>query len=252
MVFVADKYPLIDHVQNADQILMVKEIFSTIMGKYDFLNHFLSMRQDIAWRRFAVRQMRFSRTHRFLDVATGTSDLAIEAAICYPDIHVTGLDFVEEMLDQGMKKVIKRGLSKRISLMKGNALHLPFSQDTFDAAGTAFGIRNIPDKARALSELKRVVVPGGRVLILELTFPQTGIFRRWYDTYLNRLLPLVARLFSANPEAYYYLGDSVMNFPSVEDFARMMQHAGLTDVRAYTLTLGICRLFVGCKPERSF
>jgi len=150
-----------------------------------------------------------------------------------------------------MKKILKKGLSHRIHLVKGDALHIPFPKETFDAVGIAFGIRNIPDKAKALSELKRVVVPGGEVLVLELTFPQTPYFKHLYDVYLNRLLPLVARLFSPNPEAYQYLGDSVMNFPSVERFARMMQHAGWVGVRAYPLTLGICRLFVGRKPERS-
>lgn len=246
-----EKYPFIDQIDDGKRIDMVKDIFSTIMGKYDFLNHVLSLRRDIAWRRFTVKQMRFFKTRRFLDVAAGTCDLAIEAAIRHPGIHVTGLDFVGEMLDQGRKKIVKRALSERIRLIRGDALHIPFPQDTFDAAGMAFGIRNIPDKLNALAELRRVVVPGGKVLILELTLPHSRYFRRFYDLYLNRLLPRVVGVFSPNPEAYQYLGDSIMNFPSVADFAGIMQHAGWVDVRAYTLTLGICRLFVGRKPERS-
>jgi len=244
-----DNYLSVDQIRDVDRIKMVKEIFSTIMGKYDFLNHFLSLRRDIAWRRFAVRKIQCFKTHRFLDVATGTSDLAIEASTRYPDIHVTGLDFVEEMLGQGMKKIEKRDLSKRIDLMKGDALHIPFPQDTFDAVGIAFGIRNIPDKANALTEFRRVVVPGGHVLVLELTLPQSGYFRRFYDVYLNRLLPLVAGIFSPNPKAYHYLGDSVMDFPSVRSFAGMMKDAGLVDVETHSLTLGICHLFIGHKPN---
>ena len=246
-----EKYSLTDQIRDTDRIDMVKDIFSTITGKYDFLNHFLSLRRDIFWRRFAVGQIRLFKTYRFLDVATGTCDLAIEAAIHYPDTHVTGLDFAKAMLDQGRRKVINGGLSRKIDVIQGDALHLPFPQDTFDAIGMAFGIRNIPDKLTALNELRRVVVPGGNVLILELTLPNSGYFHRCYDLYLKRLLPLAAAVFSPNPEAYQYLGDSIMNFPSVEGFARIVQRAGWVDVRAYALTLGICRLFVGRKPERS-
>ena len=246
-----EKYSLTDQIRDTDRIDMVKDIFSTITGKYDFLNHFLSLRQDVFWRRFAVRQIRFFKTYRFLDVATGTCDLAIEAANRYPQIHVTGVDFAEAMLDQGRRKVIDGGLSRKIDLIRGDALHLPFPQDAFDALGMAFGIRNIPDKPDALNELRRVVIPGGKVLILELTLPHSGYFKRCYDLYLKRLLPLAAGVFSPNPEAYQYLGDSIMNFPSVEGFVGIMQRAGWVDVRAYALTLGICRLFVGRKPERS-
>ena len=212
------------------------------------MNHFLSLRRDIAWRRFTVRQLRFFNTYRFLDVATGTSDLAIDAARHYPDIEVTGLDFVKEMLDQGIKKIERKNLSKRINLMKGNALDLPFPDNRFDAAGIAFGIRNVPDKAGALMELRRVVIHGGQVLVLEMTFPRIPWFKQFYDLYLNTILPLLARAFSPNPDAYYYLGDSIMDFPSVDRFTRMMKDAGLVDVRAYALTLGICHLFVGRKP----
>jgi demethylmenaquinone methyltransferase/2-methoxy-6-polyprenyl-1,4-benzoquinol methylase len=245
------RYPFADQIDDAKRIDMVKDIFSTIMGKYDFLNHVLSLRRDIAWRRFSAEQIRFFRTRRFLDVAAGTGDLAIEAAIRYPGIQVTGLDFVQAMLDQGRKKIVERGLSGRIHLIRGDALHLPFPQDAFDAAGVAFGIRNIPDKLKALNEVRRVVAPEGQVLVLELSLPQSGYFQRFYDLYLNRLLPCIAGTFSPNPEAYQYLANSVMNFPSVADFAGIMQHAGWVDVRAYALTLGICRLFVGRKPERS-
>jgi demethylmenaquinone methyltransferase/2-methoxy-6-polyprenyl-1,4-benzoquinol methylase len=244
-----EKYLSIDQIKDADRIRMVKEIFSTITGKYDFLNHFLSLRRDIFWRRFAVRRMRFFNSYRFLDVATGTSDLAIDAAFHYPDIQVTGLDFVKEMLDQGVKKIARKKLSPRINLMQGNALDLPFQDDSFDAAGIAFGIRNIPDRAGALKELRRVVIPGGQVLVLEMTFPRVPCFRQFYDLYLNRILPLFARAFSTNPEAYYYLGDSIMAFPPVDRFTGMMKDAGLADVRAYALTLEICHLFVGLKPR---
>ena len=244
-----NKYPSVKEIDDYDRIRIVRDIFATITAKYDFLNHLLSLRRDVAWRRFAVRQMRFFNTRRFLDVATGTSDLAIEGALSYPDIRVTGVDFVQEMLDQGVKKVGKRGLSRRMDLMKGDALHLPFPDNSFDTAGIAFGIRNIPDKARALKEMRRIVVAGGQVLVLEMTFPQIRCFKRFYHLYLNKILPLLARLFSPNPGAYHYLGESIMNFPSVKGFAGMMKDAGLVNVKAYALTFGICRLFIGHKPN---
>jgi len=244
-----NRYPSVKEIDDYDRIRIVREIFSTITGKYDFLNHFLSLRRDVAWRRFTVEQMRFFNTYRFLDVATGTSDLAIEAALQYPDIQVTGLDFVQQMLDQGMKKIESKGLSTRIDLIKGDALHIPLPDKSFDAAGTAFGVRNIPDKIRALTELRRVVVHGGQVLVLELTLPQTQYFTGFYHIYLNMILPLLAMVFSPNPDAYHYLGESIMNFPSVKRFARMMKDAGLIDVEVHTLTLGICHLFIGHKPN---
>ena len=244
-----NRYPSVKETDDYDRIRIVRDIFATITGKYDFLNHFLSLRRDVAWRRFTVEQMRFFNTYRFLDVATGTSDLAIEAALQYPDIQVTGLDFVRQMLDQGMKKFESKGLPTKIDLIKGDALHLPLPDKSFDAAGVAFGIRNIPDKIRALTELRRVVVPGGQVLVLELTFPQTRYFKGFYHIYLNMILPLLAKVFSSNPDAYHYLGESIMNFPSVKGFAKMMKNVGLANVKVYTLTLGICHLFIGHKPK---
>ena len=231
-----------------ERIRMVRHIFSTITGKYDFLNHFLSLRQDIVWRKSAVRRMRFFKTFRLLDVATGTGDLAMEAAYTHPGIRITGLDFVKEMLQAGKKKIREQGLSSRIDLIRGDALNIPFTEETFDVASIAFGIRNIPDKVAALREMVRVVAPGGRVMVLEMTFPRLPLITRFYDLYLNRLLPLLAGLFSPNPEAYRYLGDSIMNFPTTDHFLALMKEAGLVHLGMQSMTLGISRLFTGQKP----
>lgn len=243
------KYPPVDQLSAAERIGMVKDIFATITGKYDFLNHLLSLRRDIAWRRFAVRKMRFFRTGRFLDVAAGTCDLAVETARTFPRVRVTGIDFVNEMLSAGRQKIRSLGLSSRIPLLQGDALALPFPDATFDCAGIAFGIRNIPQKIRAVREITRVVVPGGSVLVLEMTFPRHAFLRRGYDIYLNRLLPRMAAIFSPNPRAYFYLGNSILNFPQPPELARMLASAGLAKVKMYPLTLGIAHLHVGCKPE---
>lgn len=243
------KYPTVDQVSDSERIRMVREIFATITDKYDFLNHLLSLRQDIAWRRFAVKKMRFFQTHRFLDVGTGTCDLAIETAMRHRNVQVSGLDFVEEMVLLGKKKIERDELSPRIELLRGDALHLPSPRDSFDAAGIAFGIRNIPDKKRALQEMMRVVVPGGQVLVLEMTFPQAPFFQNLYSLYLNRILPFLARAFSPNPKAYFYLGDSIMDFPTARAFARLMESVGLVNIEMYPLTLGITYLHIGHKPK---
>ena len=242
------KYPRVTEVTDAERIEMVKEIFATITGKYDFLNHFLSLRRDVAWRRFSVEKMRFFNTYRMLDVATGTADLAIGVARKHLHVQVTGLDFVQEMIDFGRVKVQIKRLADRVRVLRGDALCLPFFDCCFDVAAIAFGIRNIPDKIGAIKEMARVLVPGGQVMVLEMTFPRSGPFRKLYDVYLNQMLPRLARAFSPNPQAYHYLGDSIMNFPAPDGLARLMEKAGLKKVRKYSLTLGITHLHVGIKP----
>ena len=167
-------YPPVTGIGRDEHVGMVREIFTTVPGRYDFLNRVLSLRRDVAWRRFAVRKMRFFDTFHLLDVATGTADLAIEAARMHPAIRVTGIDFISEMLAPGRKKVALRGLAGRIRLLQADALGLPFPDGSFDAVGIAFGIRNIPDRLAALREMRRVLVPGGRVYVLEMNAPGTG------------------------------------------------------------------------------
>jgi demethylmenaquinone methyltransferase/2-methoxy-6-polyprenyl-1,4-benzoquinol methylase len=243
------RYRPVRQMSDVERIRAVKEIFSTVTARYDFLNHLLSLRRDIAWRRFAVRKMRFSKTNRLLDVATGTADFAIEAARQHPSIRVTGLDFVRAMVNRGVAKISEKGLSDRVHLIRGDALALPFSDGTFDAAAMAFGIRNIPDKTRALQEMGRAVVAGGQVMVLEMTFPRSNLFQGLYHLYLHRILPGVARAFSRNPAAYEYLADSIMNFPDPETFSRMMEEVGLVQVKKYSLDFGITYLHSGVKPS---
>ncbi|MCF8062244.1 MAG: ubiquinone/menaquinone biosynthesis methyltransferase [Deltaproteobacteria bacterium] len=231
-----------------EQVRVIRHIFGTVTGTYDLLNHVLSLRRDVAWRRKTVSEMRFFRTHRLLDVATGTCDLAIEAAQKHPHIRVVGTDLVGEMMERGRAKIRRAGLSSRIQLIQGDALGLPFADGRFDAAAVAFGIRNMPDREAALREMARVVVPGGLVLVLEMTLPRSRIFRPLYEIYLNRILPGVARLFSPNPGAYHYLARSIMSFPSPAAFAGLMRGAGLERVEVHPLTLGITSLHTGRKP----
>jgi demethylmenaquinone methyltransferase/2-methoxy-6-polyprenyl-1,4-benzoquinol methylase len=239
----------VDAVTETEQIGMVKEIFATITRRYDLLNRLLSLRRDVAWRRRAARHMHFSTTCRYLDVATGTADLALEVARQHPSVSVTALDFVKEMIDGGVKKIKERKLTGRIAFVRGDALSLPFPDNHFDAAGIAFGIRNITNRTAALNEMTRVVVPGGQVIVLEMHFPRQPLFRHLYSLYLTSIMPSLARSFSRNPAAYLYLADSIMHFPPPPVFSRLMGDTGLTEVRRYPLTLGITYLHVGIKES---
>ncbi len=242
------KYPPVEEVSESERIGMVKEIFSTVTRRYDFLNHFLSLRRDVAWRRATAERMRFFKTNRLIDVATGTGDLAIAAARHYPSVEVAGVDFVQEMMDVGREKVGKNGLGERIRFLRGDALHLPFPDGFFDVASMAFGIRNIPNRIGALQEMKRVVVPGGQVMILEMTAPGTPYVRGLYRKYLVRVLPRLATPFSRNPAAYHYLADSILHFPSPAAFARELEESGLVRIEKLAFDFGITNLHIGYKP----
>jgi demethylmenaquinone methyltransferase/2-methoxy-6-polyprenyl-1,4-benzoquinol methylase len=241
------KYPSVKEASNAERIDMVKDIFSTVTSGYDFLNHFLSLRQDIGWRRFAVRTMHFFETYRLLDIASGTADLAIETTRKYPSIQVAGLDFSQKMIEIGRIKIERESLSDRVQLFQGDALDLPFSDESFDVASMAFGIRNIPDKIRTLKEMQRVLVPGGQVIILEMASPRNRFIKRIYHFYLSRILPQLVKGFSQNPAAYHYLTDSIIHFPPPEIFRGMMEEAGLIKVEIHPLTFGITYHFIGYK-----
>jgi len=245
-----NKYPSVKTVSDEERIGMVKDIFSTITDRYDFLNHFLSLRRDIAWRRFTVGKMIFPRAKKFLDIACGTGDLSIIACLAHPDISVAAADFIYPMVEVGKNKAKKMNLSEKVDFLQANALNLPFDDQTFDVAAMAFGIRNIPQKGQALREMLRVTVPGGQIMILEMTFIQNRFVKLFYYIYLNFLLPLLAKIFSKNTSAYYYLADSIMNFPTPEEFAAVMQEHGISDVKIYRLTFGIACLYVGKRSEK--
>ncbi len=243
------RYPPLNRLSDPERVRMVKEIFATVTGAYDFLNRLLSLRRDVAWRRAAVSKMRFFRTNRLLDVATGTCDLAMEAARKNPRVQITGVDLVPDMIAIGRTKVLRQGLHNRIHLLRGDAFHLPFADEQFDAVAVAFGIRNMPRRIKALKEMARVTVPDGRIIVLEMALPRSKALRLLYLLYLNGLLPRLARLFSPNPKAYHYLADSIAGFPGPDAFTAMMRKAGLEDIMVHALTFGVTYLHVGRKPS---
>lgn len=241
------EYPSVQEMNDEQRIGIVKDIFASVTDKYDFLNRFLSGRRDVAWRKRAVSEMKFFNTNRFLDVATGTGDLALDCANTYQDVQVTGVDFVEEMVNNGLKKVDTQNLEHRVELKWGDATNIDYIDDTFDVTAIAFGIRNIPNKEKALSEMKRIIVPNGQIMVLELTTPEPGFWRSTYSFYLNGVLPKLAKWFTKNPAAYEYLADSIMNFPTRGEFLALMESIGLKNCRAIPLTFGVCTLYIGQK-----
>ncbi|OUM98036.1 MAG: bifunctional demethylmenaquinone methyltransferase/2-methoxy-6-polyprenyl-1,4-benzoquinol methylase [Firmicutes bacterium ZCTH02-B6] len=224
----------------------VRDLFRRVAPTYDFLNRLLSFRRDVGWRRFTAAKAGLAPGARVLDIATGTGDLAFELArYVGSEGQVVGLDFVEEMLVRARAKAQAYGLANICQFVQGNALDLPFPDDSFDAATIAFGLRNVTDRERCLAEMRRVVRPGGRVLILEFSHPVWPVFRQIYFFYFRHLVPLIGRLIQGDPDTYRYLPETVLEFPDQEELAAMLRAVGLRDVHYYNLTGGISCLHVG-------
>jgi demethylmenaquinone methyltransferase/2-methoxy-6-polyprenyl-1,4-benzoquinol methylase len=224
----------------------VLSLFDSIARRYDMLNHLLSGGIDTYWRRRALRRLRGEPGGRILDVATGTADFAIAAARLAPR-EVVGVDIAEEMLAIGRKKLTARGLSGVISLRKGEAESLPFADGSFDAAIVAFGVRNFESLEKGLAEMRRVLRPGGRLVILEFSRPRRFPFRQIYLFYFLNVIPRVGRLVSGNSEAYAYLPASVMAFPEGNEFLKILGEAGFTAAAAERLTFGIASIYTAEK-----
>ena len=232
-----------------EELDFVKEMFDKIAPKYDFLNRLLSMRQDVMWRREMVRAANLSEGARVLDVACGTCDVGLEVSKTLNHrTAITGLDFSLGMLRLGQTKLSKKN-NTSIDLVNGDALRLPVKGNLFDGVFIAFGIRNIMNREGALREFHRALKPGGRAVVLELTTPESGVFRKIYLSYFQKILPLIGSFFSKHDNAYAYLPESVLKFPDAKAFSRLMRNAGLTDIRYKQMTLGIVTLFVGTKPS---
>lgn len=225
----------------------VKQIFNTITPHYDMLNRIMSARRDVSWRRFAVSRVP-ETAQRVLDVATGTGDLALDLAGSRVQVRVVGLDFVEQMMRLALKKTVRAGLSERIEYAAGDATNLPFADDEFDCVTVAFGLRNMPDRLRALREMARVVRPGGKLVCLEMTFPRNLGMRRFFRWYLNLVIPLLGEILSGDSEAYRYLPDSIQDFLHPDELEKLFREAELLSVRAFPLTFGLTYVHEGIVP----
>jgi demethylmenaquinone methyltransferase/2-methoxy-6-polyprenyl-1,4-benzoquinol methylase len=227
----------------------IQKLFDSVAPSYDLLNHLLSLRRDTYWRKMAVRELK-GVNGWILDLATGTGDVAIEILSQKGyQRKVFGLDFSEPMLRRAHQKCLKKGMSQAIFLSLGDAISLPFPRNTFSAILIAFGLRNIQNKEKALSEMVRVMKVDGKVIVLEFTLPQKGFMKKCYPIYFQKFLPWLGGMLSGDRKAYAYLPESVFHFPRSEDYEELMRRSGLENVRSKTLTFGITSILTGIKKQ---
>ncbi|MCD4737303.1 MAG: bifunctional demethylmenaquinone methyltransferase/2-methoxy-6-polyprenyl-1,4-benzoquinol methylase UbiE, partial [Bacteroidales bacterium] len=195
----------------------VQLMFNSIAPRYDFLNRFLSARMDVVWRKKTIKIIGKNNPKTILDVATGTGDLAITALRIHPE-KIVGIDIAEEMLEAGRKKLQKRDADHIISLEKGDSENLRFKDGSFDATMVAFGVRNFENLEKGLTEMYRILKPGGQCLILEFSKPKVFPVKQLYSFYFRNIVPMLGRIISGDLSAYTYLPDSVGTFPDGQDF----------------------------------
>ncbi len=225
---------------------MVRGMFDAISPNYDFLNHFLSFGIDRLWRSKLVRILKRGRHEDVLDVATGTADLAIAMARGGSP-RIVGIDIAERMLEIGRKKVDRKGLGGMIRLQPGDAERIPFPEASFDAVTVAFGVRNFGDLTGGLSEMKRVLRPGGRMLILEFSHPGSFPLKQLYAIYSRFFIPAAGRIVSGSSTAYTYLPESVAAFPSGQAFLEVLSDLEMRSLQQYRLSGGIATLYIAEK-----
>ena len=223
----------------------VHDLFARIAIRYDLMNRLMSLGRDQSWRRQTVTLARPCPSGRALDVASGTGDLAIELARTTD--QVAAVDFCLDMLRVGRRKVAGRTSARRVRFIGGDALALPFDDDSFDCATTGFAMRNVIDIEEAFREMRRVVRPGGWVVCLELTRPTSPWFARLYRLYFFHLVPLVGRLITGDPIAYTYLPNSLTDFLTADQLKATMEAAGLVNVTYRRVNFGTIAVHSGQK-----
>ena len=223
-------------------------MFDSIALHYDFLNHLLSFGIDKSWRRKAIREISLINPHpsKILDVATGTGDLAIAALKLDPG-HITGIDISGKMLEAGREKLRKRALQDRIDLVECDSENIIFSDNAFDVAMVAFGVRNFTDPLKGIAEMRRVLRDDGLIMVLEFSKPSGPPFKQLYNFYFLKILPVIGRIFSKSNYAYRYLPESVMQFPDNEKFIALLEKAGFTSLMQKKLTGGVASIYTGLK-----
>jgi demethylmenaquinone methyltransferase / 2-methoxy-6-polyprenyl-1,4-benzoquinol methylase len=223
----------------------VQRTFDAIVPHYDLMNRIMSGGRDEAWRRLTARQIELSAGKCILDVAAGTADLSMAIAKQFPAATVYALDFSLPMLVRGKEKADERSANADIHFTAGDALRLPFPDETFDAVTSAFLMRNVSDIEKTFAEMARVTVPGGRVICLEISKPTLPVFRNLFWWYFTTVVPAVGRLISRHTEAYAYLPESLAQFVGADELKERMGNAGLRDVTYRRLMLGTMALHVG-------
>jgi demethylmenaquinone methyltransferase/2-methoxy-6-polyprenyl-1,4-benzoquinol methylase len=226
----------------------VCNLFNSIAPRYDLLNTVMSFNCDRIWRRFAVTQTGLAPGDSALDVCCGTGMLALELAkVVAPGGRVLGLDFATSMLKVASRRLAASPYRHLVKLVEGNAMKLPFPDNTFNAATIAFGLRNLPDVKQGLAEMQRVVRPGGRVVSLELAKPSLPLFKQLYYLYFDHLVPFMGRLGIGFQGPYNYLPQSLKTYPHQKDILQYYRDLGLGNATCYELTGGIVAVHTGVK-----
>lgn len=225
----------------------VADMFDSISGKYDFLNRLLSGGVDIYWRKKALSMIKGRTNNLVLDIATGTGDLAIEANKILQVDKIIGVDISEGMLNVGKEKIKKLGLTDKIELQMGDSEKLLFNDNTFDTVIVSFGVRNFENLLKGLTDMCRVLKPGGTCLVVEFSKPASFPFKQFYWFYSTKILPIIGKLVSKDSSAYSYLPESVKAFPDGKAFLDVFEQAGFKETSVKTLTFGICSIYLGKK-----
>lgn len=227
----------------------VRQMFGEIAGRYDFLNHLLSLNIDRYWRWRMVRMVPPKSGMKILDMCTGTGDLALAYSKAVDGkAEIVGADFCHEMLAIGRQKGMKTEAGGAVTFVEADAMRIPLDDDQFDIVSVAFGLRNVAETDAGLREMTRVCKPGGQVAVLEFSTPQWQPFKAIYSWYFRNILPKIGQWLARNGQsAYNYLPESVGQFAQGEELAKMMRAAGLDEVKYVPLTLGVATLYIGTK-----
>ncbi|SDC12788.1 demethylmenaquinone methyltransferase [Shouchella lonarensis] len=228
----------------------VHEVFQSIHEKYDMMNSVISLQRHVAWRKDTMKRMQVTLGASALDVCCGTADWTIALAKQVGEKgRVIGLDFSENMLSVGQEKVDALRLNQ-VELICGNAMSLPYPDDTFDYVTIGFGLRNVPDYMQTLKEMRRVVKPGGQVVCLETSKPTIPVFKQLYFIYFKYMMPFIGKVFVKKYDEYAWLQESTMSFPDRKKLAEMFREAGLVDVKVKSYTGGVAAMHAGYKPHK--
>ncbi len=221
----------------------VADMFNNISKTYDLLNRFMTMGIDTIWRKKAIKSLKSLNPQMMLDVATGTGDFAIEAIRILNPKKIIGVDISQGMLDVAKEKIKKKGLEEQFEVCLGDSEALPFEDQTFDAVTVAFGVRNFENLEQGLSDIRRVLKPGGKAIILELSNPTAFPIKQLFNFYFNKITPAMGKLISKDNRAYEYLPESVAKFPDGERFAAITKTVGFKSCRVRPQTFGFCTIY---------
>jgi demethylmenaquinone methyltransferase/2-methoxy-6-polyprenyl-1,4-benzoquinol methylase len=238
----------VNQIQMKEKAKYVHSVFESIAEEYDKMNNIISFGSHIAWRNYTMKQMNIRPGDTALDVACGTCDWTIALAKAVGEKgRVVGLDFSQNMLDVGAYKVEREGLGSVVTLVNGDAMQLPYEDNTFDFVTIGFALRNVPDIQTVLNEMTRVVKPGGKVVSLEVSKPPFLPYRKLFYLYFYKILPLIAKWTVNKYEEYAWLPQSLTHFPDSRELARMFQRAGLEPVQVKLFMGGVAALHIGTK-----